>query len=291
MQSLDYQFSLSLCTSLRLAFSFPTSAKCVFPQDWEVYKYLCIFHSVVCAVALAVFGQERRLHWQLGHINMQLRGVVMNIWRFLRINAHYGVDRFGNNRLTGPFWLCFDSQLVKTSPEVVSRCRRQNWEPVWGPKLLLDKAQIDMKWSGDNASAVLMRRRSAEQEGYSMRPEWWMMLQFPDQRKQRVRSICSVSPPLSNKRRRYVHAPQPCTHLMHAVFNFRELGDWMDMEKQWRAVIAPCKRPPFALTRSTQPLGLTHEAHFRKFWANCEKIHSSKNRKWLTAALNQSAPL
>lgn len=130
----------------------------------------------------------------------------MNIWRFLHINARYGVSRFRNNRLIGPFWLCFDSRLVKTPPEVVSRCRRQNWEPVWGPKLLLDKAQIEMKWSGDNASAVLTRRRSAEQEGYSMRPEWWIMHQFPDQRKQRARSICSVSPSLSNERRRWRHS-------------------------------------------------------------------------------------
>lgn len=41
--------------------------------------------------------------------------------------------------------------------------------------------------------------------------------------------------------------PQPCTHLMHAVFNFRELGEWTDIEKQWRAVIAPCKWPPFCV--------------------------------------------
>lgn len=130
---------------------------------------------------------------------------LMNIWRFLHINARYRVCRFRNNRLIGPFWLCFDSRLVKTSPEVVSHCRRQNWEPVWGPKLLLDKAQIEMKWPGDNASAVLTRCRSAEQEGYSMRPEWWMMHQFPDQRKQRARSICSVSMSLSNNHRRSMH--------------------------------------------------------------------------------------
>lgn len=215
----------------------------------------------------------------------------MNIWRFLRVNVQYSVGRFWNNRLIGPFWLCFNSRLVKTSPEVVSHCRRQNWELVWGPKLLLDKAQIEMKWSGDNASAVLMRRRSAEQEGYSMRPEWWMMYQFPHQRKQRARSICSVSPSLSNKPRRFVHAPQTRTHLMHAVFQLYGALRANGHGEAVKSCDCTLQAPPFTLTRSTQPLGLTHEAHFRKFWANCEKIHSSKNRKWLTAALTQSAPL
>lgn len=86
-----------------------------------------------------------------------------------------------------------------------------------------------MKQSGDKASTVLTRHCSAEQEGYSMKTEWSMMHQFPDQRKQRSRSICSVSPSLSNTRRRCHMMPQPCTHLMHAAFDFREIVEWTEM--------------------------------------------------------------
>lgn len=155
-----------------------------------------------------------------------------------------------------------------------------------------------MKRSRENASAVLTRHRSAEQEGYSMRPEWWMMHRFPDNATKGYRenkeacSTYSVSPSL------WLHGEEPCTMQRWswwAACAYGTRSKVCDAEEQWRTVIAPLQtlqHPVSGLTRSAHNRSGSHTKHtFRKLWPNCEKIHSSKNRKWLAAALNQRTPL
>lgn len=110
----------------------------------------------------------------------------MNMWCFIHIDARYSVSTFRNRISIASFWLTyvclFKFWLLETSSSIVSWCKRDcvSLCEVHAAILLINKAQLEMKWSRENASAVLTRHRSAEQEGDNMRPEWWMMHQFPD---------------------------------------------------------------------------------------------------------------
>lgn len=81
-----------------------------------------------------------------------------------------------------------------------------------------------------------------------------------------------------------------CMHMQSSTAGVRRRERTGSRETQWRAVIAPCKRFSrplfFALARSTHNRsGLTHEAHFRKWWPNCEKIHSSKKQEVVSSCV------
>lgn len=87
---------------------------------------------------------------------------------------------------TNDLVVCKKKQLGSSSPFEPQRRQESDISAVslCEVELVLDKAKKrERQRSEDNVNVVLTCYCSAQQEGYSMMPEWWMMHEFPDSAK------------------------------------------------------------------------------------------------------------